>query len=127
MVGHQRVKDIDYDDDDLYDESEDTYAEDEAGEEGYTAEDRGNFNTLTPVVRAELEEAGLQASDREVQDALWHYYWDVAKSVGYLKNVKKPKQQQQQQPARKQEKEKVLSRFDQAAEKSKKVDHAGEF
>ncbi|KAK5166922.1 uncharacterized protein LTR77_007651 [Saxophila tyrrhenica] len=107
----QRVKNVDYDEDDIYSE-EDDYQEEE---QTYTEEDRENFNTLTPVVRAELQEAGLQASDREVEDALWHYYWDVSKSVAYLKNTRTPRPQQQQG---KKEKEKPKNKFDQAAERS---------
>ncbi|KAK5113349.1 hypothetical protein LTR62_003448 [Meristemomyces frigidus] len=108
VASMQRVKNVDYDENDLYDEPD--YDE---PEETYTDEDRNNFATLTPVVRAELEEASLQASDREIEDALWNYYWDVAKSVTYLKNSKKPKTQEQLV-----KKEKVKSKFDQAAEKS---------
>ena len=116
----QRVKNIEYNDDELYSDDDD-YVEE--GKQGYTAEDRENFSTYTPVVRAELEEAGLQASDREIEDALWHYYWDVGKSVAYLKNTRtpRPQQQQQQQSAKK---EKAKSKFDQAAEKS--AEKAGE-
>jgi elongation factor 1 alpha-like protein len=106
----QRVKKIDYDEDDFYSEEEEAYPE--AEQESYTDEDRHNFATLTPVVRAELDEAGLQASDREIEDSLWHYYWDVGKSVAYLKNTRTPRTQE------KKGKEKPKSKFDQAAEKS---------
>lgn len=106
-----RVKKIEYDDDDYYSDEGEDYAEEE---QGYTAEDRQNFATYTPVVQAGLEEAGLQASDREIEDALWHYYWDVGKSVAYLKNTRTPRTPQQQGG----KKEKIKSRFDQAAEKS---------
>ena len=116
----QRVKNIEYDEDDVYGDEEEDYVEEE---QGYTAEDRDNFTTLTPVVRAELVEAGLQASDREIQDALWHYYWDVGKSVAYLKNTRTPRPQQQQQSANK-EKAKPKSKFDQAAANS--AEKAGE-
>lgn len=112
-----RVKKIEYDDD-YYSDEEEGYAEEE---QGYTAEDRQNFATYTPVVRAELEEAGLQASNQEIEDALWHYYWDVGKSVAYLKNTRTPRTPQQ--PAGK--KEKAKSKFDQAAEKS--AAKSGEF
>lgn len=115
----QRVKNVQYEDDDVYDEDED-YAEEEAeAGESYSAEDRENFATLTPVVRAELEEAGVQASDREIEEALWHYYWDVGKTVTYLKNNKTPKARHA-----KKEEAKPKSKFDQAAEKSAK--EAGE-
>ncbi|KAI6810375.1 elongation factor EF-1 alpha subunit [Hortaea werneckii] len=109
----QRQKNVQYDDDDLYDE-EDDYGE--GPQEEYTAEDRDNFATLTPVVRAELEEAGLSVSDSDIQESLWHYYWDVGKSVSYLKNARTPRQQQDKTGGAKKEKSK--SKFDQAAEKS---------
>ena len=111
----QRVKNVEYDEDDFYSEEEEYSEEPQA----YTAEDRENFATYTPVVRAELEEAGLQASDREIEDALWHYYWDVGKSVAYLKNTRTPRPQQTSE-----KKEKPKSKFDQAAEKS--AEKAGE-
>ncbi|KAI7601242.1 hypothetical protein KC346_g12909, partial [Hortaea werneckii] len=109
----QRQKNVQYDDDDLYDE-EDDYGEEP--QEEYTAEDKDNFATLTPVVRAELEEAGLSVSDADIQESLWHYYWDVGKSVSYLKNARTPRQQQDKTGGAKKEKSK--SKFDQAAEKS---------
>ena len=107
----QRVKKIDYDEDELYSEEEEAYPAEEQ-QESYTDEDRHNFATLTPVVRAELDEAGLQASDREIEEALWHYYWDVGKIVAYLKNTRTPRTQE------KKGKEKPKSKFDQAAEKN---------
>nr|POE53510.1 hypothetical protein CFP56_28732 [Quercus suber] len=110
----QRVKNVDYDEDDLYDEEDgEEYG---AETEEYTTEDKQNFASLTPVVRAELEESGLQASDKEIQDSLWHYYWDVAKSANYLKTSKTPKTSQQATV----KKEKAKSKFDQAAESSAK-------
>jgi elongation factor 1 alpha-like protein len=115
----QRVKNIDYDEDDFYPDDEE--AEEEGG---YTDEDRHNFVTLTPVVRAELDEAGLQASDREIEEALWHYYWDVGKSVAYLKNSRTPRTQQQGGKQKKGE-GKAKSKFDQAAERNSKS--AGEY
>ncbi|KAK0249304.1 hypothetical protein LTS09_015566 [Friedmanniomyces endolithicus] len=108
----QRVKNVDYDEDELYDDDED-YGEEP---ETYSQEDRASFVALIPVVRAELEEVGAQASDKEIQDGLWNYYWDVGKTVTYLKNNRTPKPQQQ--AVKKQEKPK--SKFDEAAERSAK-------
>ena len=108
----QRVKNVDYDEDDLYDDEDEQYEED-----GYTDEDRNNFANLTPVVRAELDEAGLQASNREIEDALWHYYWDVGKSVAYLKNTRTPRTDTAKKGKAKGE-QKAKSKFDQAAERS---------
>jgi elongation factor 1 alpha-like protein len=119
MASHKRVKDIDYDEDDLYSGDEGEY--DNVGGDGLTAEDKENFAVLTPVVRAELDEAGLQVENKEIQDALWHYYWDVAKSVTYLKNAKQPKTKTL--PTNK---EKTKSKFDQAQEELAKKS-GGEF
>ena len=113
----QRVKKIDYSEDDFYSEDEEE-AYPEAEQESYTDDDRHNFATLTPVVRAELDEAGLQASDIEIEEALWHYYWDVGKSAAYLKNSRTPRAQE------KKEKVKAKSKFELAAERSRVV--AGE-
>jgi elongation factor 1 alpha-like protein len=50
------------------------------------------------------------ATDKEIQDALWHYFYDIDKTVTYLKNLKKPPAQ-----SPKKTKTKQASRFDQAA------------
>lgn len=34
-------------------------------------------------------------TDQEIRDALWHYYYDVAKSVGYLLNSRMPKEKKE--------------------------------
>ena len=116
MPSTHRVKNVDYDDDDYYSEEEEDYGEEE---QVFTAEDREQFAALTPVVRAELDEAGLQASDREIEETLYHYWWDVGKTVGYLKNRNTPRSQQQDT-----KKEMAKSKFDQAAERS--AEKAGE-
>lgn len=119
----QRNKNVQYDADDLYDSAD----EEEYGGEvpEYTTEDKDNFATLTPVVRAELEETGLSASQTEIEEALWHYYWDVGKSVSYLKNSRTPRPQQQpSEGGGKKGQAKAKSKFDQAAEKS--AEKAGE-
>ena len=121
MASTRRVKNVDFDDD----EDDYFYSDEEGGahdtqDAAYTAEDADNFRTLTPVVKAELEEAGFQASNREIQDALWDNYWDVSKSVAYLKNSRTPRKPQQTP-----KKEKQKSKFDQAAEAS--AQKAGEF
>lgn len=103
----QRVKNIDYDEDDIYSD-EDEYGE---GQDEYTAEDKDNFASLTPVVRAELDEAGIATTTKEIEDALWHYFWDVGKSVAYLKNARTPQQPKQQDV----KKAKTKSKFDEAS------------
>lgn len=60
------------------------------------------------------------ATDKEIQDALWHYFYDIDKTVAYLKNLKKPAQTE------KKTKTKQVSRFDQAAKAAEaKVNLAG--
>jgi elongation factor 1 alpha-like protein len=122
MASHKRVKDIDYDEDDMYSGDEGDY--DNAGGDELSAEDKHNFAELTPVVRAELDEAGLQIENKEIEDALWHYFWDVGKSVTYLKNAKQPKTPATKTPPV--VKEKAKSKFDQAQEESAKKS-GGEF
>ena len=36
------------------------------------------------AVRAELPVDASHVTDKQIQDALWHYYYDIEKSVGYL-------------------------------------------
>ena len=112
----QRVKNIDYDEDDIYSD-EDDYAE--GADAGYSQEDKDNFATLTPVVRAELDEAGVPATTQQIEEALWHYFWDVGKSVAYLKNARTPREAKKDE-----KKDKSKSKFDEAAQKSAK--NAGE-
>ncbi|KAF7191396.1 Elongation factor 1-alpha, partial [Pseudocercospora fuligena] len=117
-----RVKNVDFDEDDLY--SDEEGYEDGQDAQGYTAEDKENFANLTPVVRAELEEAGIQVTSTQIEEALWHYYWDVGKSVAYLKNSRTPRPPQTQQQQQEVKKNKPKSKFDEAQQKS--ADIAGE-
>lgn len=110
----QRQKNVGYTEDDLYTDEED-YLEEGADEQGYTAEDREKLSTLTPVVRAEMEESGLQVDNSVIEEALWHYFWDVGKSVTYLKNSRTPRTAQSEPQAKK---GKSMSKFDEAAQKS---------
>lgn len=123
----QRVKNVSYDEDELYSDEEQDYTanDNETNQESYSSEDLQNFAELTPVVRAELAEAGLQASDREIEDALWHYYWDVGKSVAYLKNVRTPRQNKQEGKKGEGAKGKAKSKFDQAVERSSQKTASG--
>lgn len=103
----QRTRNVGYDDDDLYD---DDYYEEE--EEVMSADDKEQMRISTVSVREALGEAGANISDAQIQEALWHYYYDVGKSVSFLKNkfvAAAPKNEPQPK------KEKAASRFDQAA------------
>ena len=72
-------------------EDYDDYDEDHAdeAEEGLTAEDKEQLAAGTVAVRAELGD-DFPATDQEIQDSLWHYYYDIAKTVTYLKSESQP-------------------------------------
>lgn len=38
----------------------------------------------TIAIRAELPTTATHVTDKQIQEALWHYYYDIEKSVGYL-------------------------------------------
>jgi len=101
-MSFRRVKEVSYNDED---EDYDEYGED-AGDE-LSPEDKKQLEVGTIAVRAELD-PDIIVSDKEVQDALWHYYYDIGKSVTYLKNLKKPQPKQEK-------KKQTPNRFDQAA------------
>ncbi|EUC41135.1 hypothetical protein COCMIDRAFT_106997 [Bipolaris oryzae ATCC 44560] len=112
--GFSRTRNVDYDDDDLYD---DDYYEEEGDDggagDGMSEEDREQMRAGTIRVREAMGDMSDFTSDEQIQEALWHYYYDVGKSVSYLKNklgIVEPKKE-----APKQEKAKPASRFDQAA------------
>lgn len=99
-MAHRRVKEIDYDEDeyDDYYSGEEEYGYDgaDAGaaapaavsqEDELSPEDKEQMRIGTESVRAALGEAGDFVTDDAIQEALWHYYYDVAKSVTYLKSI----------------------------------------
>ena len=105
----QRTRNVDYDDDDLYDD-DDYYEEEEAS--AMSADDKEQMRISTISAREALGSAGSNISDAQIQEALWHYYYDVGKSVSYLKNkFAAPAPKKEVQP----KKDKATSRFDQAA------------
>ena len=87
-MSNRRVKAIDYDDDD-YDSYEDEYYEEDA-QDGLTEDDKLQLQEGTTKVRSILGDQ-TSVTDKEIHDALWHYYYDIEKTVAYLKNMKKPK------------------------------------
>lgn len=78
-----RVKNVttfegdDYDDDDDYEE-----------EDELSPEDREHMRLGTIEVRQLLQSEipPVPATDEEIQEALWHYFYDVDKSVGFLRS-----------------------------------------
>jgi elongation factor 1 alpha-like protein len=107
--GFSRTRNIDYDDDDAYDDDE--YFEEEEGGGGMSEDDKEQMRLGTISVREALGDFEAGVSDAQIQEALWHYYYDVAKSVSYLKNKLGGVQTPKEMP----KKEKAVSKFDQAA------------
>jgi elongation factor 1 alpha-like protein len=83
----RRVKAVDYDDDDGYDDYEEDY---NGGQDELTEDDKYQLQEGTAKVKSLLGDQ-IAVTDKEIHDALWHYYYDIEKSVAYLKNSKKPK------------------------------------
>lgn len=108
---------MDYDEDDLYD-YEDAYEEEP---QTLSAEDKEHMRTGTIAVREGLGDTSDFTTDKEIQDALWHYFYDTEKSIAYLKKQKNPAEQQE-----KPKKQKALSKFDQAAQQAQVSVDGGE-
>jgi elongation factor 1 alpha-like protein len=85
-MSNRRVKGIGYDDDDVYDSYDEEYDEEQ---NELTEEDRIQMQEGTTRVKSVLG-SQYSVTDKEIQDALWHYYYDVDKSVAYLKNLRQP-------------------------------------
>lgn len=82
-MSNRRVKSFAVEDDyDDYDNYDDEY---EGGDDEVTEEDKEQLRQGTIKVRAALGPS-LSIADKEVHEALWHYYYDVAKSVAYLRS-----------------------------------------
>ncbi|KAG8532695.1 uncharacterized protein KY384_002572 [Bacidia gigantensis] len=82
MSRHKFVKALNLDDElDEYDGALDEDVQDE-----YSPEDKEQLRRGTVQVRQTL---GLEfpASDREIEDSLYYYYYDVSKTVNYLLNL----------------------------------------
>ncbi|GAB0134437.1 hypothetical protein EsDP_00002810 [Epichloe bromicola] len=69
-----------YDEDDLYDG--DDY--EEGAEEELSAEDQAIMEKGTADVKKSLGANAGKVTVKQIQEALWHYFYDVEKSVAYL-------------------------------------------
>ncbi|TAQ87088.1 hypothetical protein B7494_g4603 [Chlorociboria aeruginascens] len=87
MSRHKLIKNLDLDDElDDFDGGEDY---DYEGED--TAEAEGKLGTI--MVREALPPDASKITEKQIHDALWHYFYDVQKSVSYLVNNHLPKAQ----------------------------------
>ncbi|GME48209.1 elongation factor tu gtp binding domain-containing protein [Neofusicoccum parvum] len=90
-MSHRRVKGIAYDDEDLgYDDDE--YAD--GGEEEMSEEDKEQLRQGTIKVREALGADYSNVTNKQIEEALWNYYYDAGKSVSYLKTARKKKQEE---------------------------------
>lgn len=84
-MSNHRVKSVRANDDD-YDYAYDEY--DSEGDGELNEEDKEQMRLGTINVRDALG-SEIPATDDEIQEALWHYYYDIAKSVSYIKSDSK--------------------------------------
>ncbi|KAN0120239.1 P-loop containing nucleoside triphosphate hydrolase protein [Hyaloscypha variabilis] len=90
MSRHKLIKNLDLDDElDEFDGGEDY--DDGAGGEELSEEDQEQMRLGTIAVREVLPEASSGVTDEEIHESLWHYYYDVEKSVAYLASKHAPK------------------------------------
>lgn len=83
-MSNRRVKNVDFDDDDLdYDDDYDDGFH--GGQEEVSAHDKEQLRLGTIEVRKLLDPAS-QATDQEIQDKLWDTYYDIGKTVSYIKS-----------------------------------------
>jgi elongation factor 1 alpha-like protein len=83
-MSHRRIKDVSYEEDDY-----DDYEEEEApAESSMTAEDQARLRQGAGEVREALG-AESPATTKEIEEALWYYYYDVEKTVAYLLSTSK--------------------------------------
>jgi elongation factor 1 alpha-like protein len=94
-MSRHRVKTIGFDDDD-YEEYYDDEGDEEGGDDSeLTEEDREQLRlgtievqNMLQVLQQDNSTTGELAKipEKEIREALWHYYYDVDKAVGYLKS-----------------------------------------
>ncbi|KAJ5717859.1 HBS1-like protein [Penicillium malachiteum] len=91
-MSKNRVKNVGYDDDDFYDDD---------GYDSPDPEEQEHLKQCTDLVSVQLQTGvpSVTASKEEIQEALWHYYNDVEKTVNYLRGKKEKEAQKQQATA----------------------------
>lgn len=77
-MSRHRMKTLSYDDDDLDEDDYEADPEEQELLQQYTSEVLSQLRAGQPSV---------SASKEEIQEALWHYYNDVEKSVNYLRSM----------------------------------------
>jgi len=89
-MSKHRIKSLapedEYEDDYQHDDDEEEQGGD-AEQDGLTLEDKEKLQVGTVQVRNSLGQGFASITDNEIQDTLWHYYYDAAKSINYLKSI----------------------------------------
>ncbi|KAI2628867.1 hypothetical protein GGR54DRAFT_367947 [Hypoxylon sp. NC1633] len=80
MSRHQAYRNYDYEED--IDEYAGEGFEDE--DEELSPEDQVKMESGTTQIRAALADESSKVTTQQIQEALWHYYYDVDKSIAYL-------------------------------------------
>ncbi|KAK1725982.1 P-loop containing nucleoside triphosphate hydrolase protein [Colletotrichum acutatum] len=115
MSRHQAVRNLDYEE--ALDEFEGDDYEEEGEADQLSAEDREAMAIGTATVQSTLGPDADKVTVQQIQESLWHYYYDIEKTVSYLqkKFIAPP-------PAPKQEKKikDAGSKFDAAAKSASK-------
>ena len=88
-MSNRRVKSLEVDDDDYDDYDDDDYQEESTENDQLSPEDQEQMRQGVIKVRQALGPS-VPATDKDIEEALWHYYYDVSKSVSYLKSVSQP-------------------------------------
>lgn len=88
-MSKHRIKNVALKDDyeDVYDDDYDQGGYAETNADGLNTEDKENLRVGTVQVRSALGQDFAYITDKDIQDSLWHYYYDVGKSVTYLKSA----------------------------------------
>lgn len=81
MSRHRAYQNYDYQND--LDEYEGGYSDEDEGEQ-LSPEDQAQMNEATTEVQRALGNEASKVTVKQIQEALWHYYYDVDKSVTYL-------------------------------------------
>lgn len=86
MSRHKLIKNMDLDDElGDFDGGEDyDYDGEDEGAEELSEEDQENMRVGTIAIRAELPQTATHITEKQIQEALWNYYYDIEQSVGHL-------------------------------------------
>jgi len=83
-MAHRRIKDVSYDEDEYDDYEEEEYDAPTAPQA--STEDQMQMRQATDAVREALGQ-NSDATTKEIEEALWYYYYDVDKTVAYLTSM----------------------------------------